>query len=526
MQGKDTLVFCDTTPLKSEPKVHPPALDLSLIKLITDELLFLDESVLYGYLTSNNFLSCIAQGKKECIDNNRTRKLLLAALPDDDYPFVETAKYLARTAPKYVNIIEENCTVTHPHAEIMLVCMKYVRRLKRCTMSHFMHFLREAEYPRPGKSVYKFCTQAMLTVYAELRLHGTYGFFAVLLDSRFAEPMTWEARRAWDKLLFLHGSTSGVDTASIVDTIQAASIAYAKDTGFKSHSTPFTDEETQALHFKVEMECWQLKNAWIKAVRQSPELMILVPAENGQTEVLEARKREKKAGRPARYERELDFECDTGCRRKPPTHTRNCTRRFDRVQEEWLKTKGGDVEADVPDQEPAGVDFSFQQKQGILIPPDQVISRFNQRDIVEPFSDDEKLAALRRLRFVLDRVKGETVDRAFEWTMISEVLAGRSVADCVRFYYQHKHLIFMKLGEQPDDTKPLVLIGKPEWGPWLPTEVQAQARDLFDIDRFLQYTADKEADNTSLRIDNDALKDDNARLRYSEKFHRGRGDIH
>lgn len=62
--GKDTLVYCDTTPLKTEPQVRPPALDLGLIKLSTAELLFLDDSVLYGYLTSNDFLPCIAQWKK------------------------------------------------------------------------------------------------------------------------------------------------------------------------------------------------------------------------------------------------------------------------------------------------------------------------------------------------------------------------------------------------------------------------------------------------------------------------------
>ena len=97
--GKDTLVYCDTAPLTTEPQVCPPALDLGLIKLSTAELLFLEDSVLYGYLTSNDFLPCVAQWKKECIDNLRLRSLLLAALPDDEYPFVKTATYLAQKAP-------------------------------------------------------------------------------------------------------------------------------------------------------------------------------------------------------------------------------------------------------------------------------------------------------------------------------------------------------------------------------------------------------------------------------------------
>lgn len=62
--GKDTLIFCDTTPLKSEPEVHPPALDLTLLKLTATELSFFEDSALYGYLTSNNFLPCISQWKK------------------------------------------------------------------------------------------------------------------------------------------------------------------------------------------------------------------------------------------------------------------------------------------------------------------------------------------------------------------------------------------------------------------------------------------------------------------------------
>lgn len=58
--GKETFTYCDTTPLKNESRIQPPALDLGLIKLSTDALLFLDDSVLYGYLTSNDFLPCIA----------------------------------------------------------------------------------------------------------------------------------------------------------------------------------------------------------------------------------------------------------------------------------------------------------------------------------------------------------------------------------------------------------------------------------------------------------------------------------
>ena len=507
--GKDTLVYCETTPLKSEPQVHPPALDLGLIKLSTAELQFLDDSVLYGYLTSNDFLPCIAQWKKKCINDPRLRSLLLSALPDDEYPFVQTATYLAQEAPKYVNILEERHTLNHPHAEIILICLKYVWRPKRCIMAQFMHFLPEAQYPRLEEFIYMFCARALLTVYADLRLHGVDGFFAIMIDSRFAEPMTLEARRAWDRLLILPSSSSGANTAASVSTIQAASIAYAKHTGFKSHATPLSEDEALELQFKVETECWKLKNAFIDAVGEDPDLKVLIPPEVGQAELSKIRRREKKAGPTPQFTLKPVTHCYPACRPASKLHTQPCVERKLAAQEQWQKAKGDDVEADVPDQEPARVDFTFQQKQSTLIPPEQVISRFNQRDVVEPFSDDEKLVALRRFRMVLDLNKGDVIDGAFEWTMISKVLAGRSVADCVRFYYQHKHIIFMKLETRPDPEQPFVPTGVP--GPELSADTQI---------------ATLQADRTDLRIRKEMLEEDAVRMCSSEIFHRKRGDDH
>jgi hypothetical protein len=520
--GKDTLIFCDTTPLKSEPEVHPPALDLTLLKLTVTELSFFEDSALYGYLTSNNFLPCIAQWKKECLDDPRMRSLLLAALPDEDYPFVATAKYLAETAPDYIKIVDAKRPLDHPHAEIMLVCLKFVRRLKRRTMSHFMHFLLEGRFPRLEDFVYRFCAQAMLTTYADLRLHGTDGFFAVMLDSRFAEPMTMQARSAWDRLLFLPGSSSGAKTEANVATIQAASIAYAKNT--EPVPTNLTGDDALKMRWIAEMECWQLKNKFVDAVAESPELLIIVPPEVGQTEVKNARKREKKAGLPPRYKRKLVTMCDNLCRPKIDTHSRECTRKLDKAQEEWEDAKGRDVEAEVPDQEPNPPSFTFQQS--TFVPQEQVIARFNQRDAFEPFSDEEKLVALRRFSTVLDLAKGRMVDGSFEWTMIAEVLAGRGVADCVRFYYQNKHIIFMKLEKAAGHAVPLVLTGKPEWSPFLDAELQRQVRNIFVIDRFLQYIATLEANNTSLRLRNDVLEKDEKRMIHSVGFHRKRADKH
>lgn len=520
--GKDTLIFCDTRPLKSEPKVHPPALDLTLVKLVATELSFFEDSALYGYLTSNNFLPCIAQWKKECIDDLRMRSLLLTALPDDDHPFIETAKYLAETAPDYIQIIDKGQHLKHPHAEIMLVCVKYVRRLKRCTMSHFMHFLLEGRYPHLEDFVYRFCAQAMLTVFADLRLNGTDGFFAVMLDSRFAEPMTMQARSAWDELLISPGTSSGSNTKNNVSTIQAASIAYAKSK--EPAPANYTEDDALKMRWKAEMECWQLKNEFVKAAGERPGLLILVPPEVGQTEVLEARKHEKKAGFPPKYKRKLETTCDDDCRPRLNLHSRDCTRKLDKAQDEWQEAKGYDVEAEVPDQDPNPPSFTFQQS--IFVPQEQVITRFNQRNAFEPFSDEEKLVALKRFREVLDGVRGKMIDRAFEWTMIAEVLPCRGVADCVRFYYENKHVIFMKLEKAAGHAVPLVLSGKPEWSPNMSAELQRRVRNIFDIDRFLQYIADLEANNTTLRLRNSALEKDEKALIHSQRFHRKRGDRH
>lgn len=120
-------------------------------------------------------------------------------------------------------------------------------------MSHFMHFLLEDRYPRLEDSVYGFCAQAKLTVFADLRLNGTDGFFAVMLDSRFVEPMTMQARSAWDELLILPGTSSGANTENNVSTIQAASIAYAKNK--KLAPANYTEDDALKMRWKAEMEC-------------------------------------------------------------------------------------------------------------------------------------------------------------------------------------------------------------------------------------------------------------------------------
>ena len=51
-------------------------------------------------------------------------------------------------------------------------------------------------------------------------------------------------------------------------------------------------------------------------------------------------------------------------------------------------------------------------------------------------------------------------------------------------------------------------------------------RNIFDIDRFLQYIADLEANNTTLRLRNSALEKDEKALIHSQRFHRKRGDRH
>lgn len=127
---------------------------------------------------------------------------------------------------------------------------------------------------------------------------------------------------------------------------------------------------------------------------------------------------------------------------------------------------------------------------------------------------------------VLDLAKGDLVDGAFEWTMISEVLAGRGVADCIRFYYQHKHIIFIKLQKRPDPDQGFVPSGVSEWGAEVSLEQRRQLEGIIDVNRFEQYMATLQERNTDLRIRDEMLEADAVRMRSSEDYHRKRGDRH
>lgn len=500
--GKDTLTYCDTIPLKTEPELHPPRCNLALLKLSAVNLPFLDDLTLYGWLTSNDILPCIRQWKQECLENEQLRSSLFAALPVDDFPSKETTEYLSRMAPRYATIVNQQAGLQHPHAEAFLPCLKYIRRLKRCSMAHFMHFLVDSQYPNLDEFIYTFCTRALLSAYVDLRTNGPTGFFGVMLNSRYAEPMILLARRAWDKLLILPGSSSAVDTSNSVGTIQAASIAFAAGRTQEAINTSASPENNQDLHWEAAQLVSQLQNDFVTAVGENPDIMTIVPAEIGQTQLRKDRKGEQKAGFPKppvpqppevinRNDKRKP-ECDDACQ-KPYLHTRDCSARVAAAQEEWRKNKGS-VDAVVPDM---GTPLSTYNM-STLVPPEQVMSRFNHKEIIDPFSDEEKLLAFKMFRLYLNLHNGEAMDVSFEWTLISEVLAGRGVADCVKFYYQHKHIIDMRLKGAP--TELTFRGGEPKWGPHLDEDLKEKLRKHFDVDRFLEFIAEMEADNTDMKI--------------------------
>lgn len=85
--------------------------------------------------------------------------------------------HLSQKAPKYATIVNQQAGLQHAQAEAMLPCLKYIRRLKRCSMAHFMHFLIDSQYPNLDEFIYTFCTRAVLTAYVDLMTNGTNGFF-------------------------------------------------------------------------------------------------------------------------------------------------------------------------------------------------------------------------------------------------------------------------------------------------------------------------------------------------------------
>ena len=163
---------------------------------------------------------------------------------------------------------------------------------------------------------------------------------------------------------------------------------------------------------------------------------------------------------------------------------------------------------------------------GPLIPPEKVITAFNQRDIIDPFSGEEKALAFKMFQLYLDLETGNPkMDASFEWMLISEVLPGRGVADCVRFYYQNKHIIDMRL--KPAPTGPLLKSGDPpKWGPFMDEALKTKLRKHFDVDRYLEFVANLEEENTNLQIKSD--EDTTVARQYAQTmtFEKGRAERH
>jgi hypothetical protein len=150
-------------------------------------------------------------------------------LAEDGYHYLQTIGFLASNVDRYVEIVHRNLPLGHYQPEVMMACMKYVRRLKRCAMAHLMHFLLDGRYSSLNQFIVTFCTRALLIVFTDMQLNDASSFFAIIFDGRYAKPMVLEVRRTWGKVLFFADSISGAETASSVAMVRAASVVSAEE---------------------------------------------------------------------------------------------------------------------------------------------------------------------------------------------------------------------------------------------------------------------------------------------------------
>jgi hypothetical protein len=206
----------DTPPDKDEAEIRPPALNLDPLKLGTSGLPFLDDVTLCGWLSSNDILPCLKQSALELSEDVQLRVELEALLATEASQSRETIDFLAHNAPRYFQVIHGVSNLDHPQPTAALFLIKHVRRIKRCTTAHFMHFLLSSRYPRLDEIFYMLSAGAIVTMYKDLYVNQSASFFGRLFDSDLAEPMVIQARQAWDNLLIFSGNESGADTRPCV----------------------------------------------------------------------------------------------------------------------------------------------------------------------------------------------------------------------------------------------------------------------------------------------------------------------
>jgi hypothetical protein len=388
--GAVAIPWITTNPRPSQTKLHPPSLGLDLLKSGTNVVPFLDDDkVLYGWLASNAVLPCLKQFQQEVLNNPELRKDLTALLAEDEAPFVKTIEHLGGAAYHYADMIDRKRVPTFKHSAAILGCAKYIRRLRRSAMAHFMHFVLDSGSSHFEDFLYFHCARTILTVHLDLERDAD-GFCGIMLQSPYAEPMVADARLEWDKLLVLPGG--GDNTAHSVTTVQAASIAHTE--ARKGNATG-----SKMSAFDADMQRWRLEKEFLDATVQNPRILTQPPSENGQTEFADS----SKADYPVR-------ECVQECRPEEGLHTDNCHAVHFVALKKHINYTQPSREAIVPDQEQFDPSENFTFGRRRPIPPHSVTKVFNFNNLIDPFTEEETLTAYKRIREVLKAISDDTID--------------------------------------------------------------------------------------------------------------------
>lgn len=463
--GTRVLTFSDSLPDRDEANVEPPVLNLELLKLGTSGLPSFDDLTLYGLLSSNDVLTCLKQFALEMSRDDQLRSDVEVLLTKEPFPFKKTIEFLAQNASRYVQVIHQLSTFDHPQRRAVLFCMKHLRRLQRCIKAHFMYFLLKKRYPKLDDIFYMLSAGALATVCADLRVNKSSGFFWKMFDTRFAEPMVAQARQVWDKLLILPGSTSGADTASSVAMVRATSVAYADESRQGTPLPALGAEISQDLQDEVTSQFQKLQSEFARAMNKNPELMTIIPPATGHIEPQEPTLVDELVGFPPR-KKGWASECDQSCKQKLNLHTIECGERRWRAREQFAKIDDEDAA------DPTDSSYTFQLPR-VNKGPKRLPPGLNSNRWADPFSVEEALLALERFKGILSIRSGPAFDSAFEWTSIAEVLAGRSVADCIRFYNANKQIINTSVESVSGQALPLELGDELECAPYV-KELQAK----------------------------------------------------
>lgn len=420
--------WCDTQPLDDEPRLRMDSyvsdFDLTPLELSINKIPDLAHHKVCRWLASNSMLPCLRRFKTACIDDPQTRNEMFHAFNLSNLPWKEESENLAICAKDYNEIISGSIQFTHPHRDAMIKCAFWVRLLVQDSKPIIMYYLDECMFPDMERLHYEQCARALLTAYPDIRTRPT-AFMSTLLKSSFAEPMTWQARKLRHDHLGFKKVIGDAEyrTSSII--IQQALIAFGDKMKWKTMQ-PFnsTDENLKVVdkEHKMATRLTSLLQTSETGADDRPELLLAI--NNG----LALQGPTTSAQLPARI-KDHNSTCTLGCN-------------------SIIHTNGAPVSVPIPAKREAfaRADMGWIGKPKSLIVPS--IKSSPTSHAMHAFTNEEQLGLFVRYKEVHIQWKDRAISEEGvplstsqiwlrKWAAIAEVLPGRGVADCIRFYNEH-----------------------------------------------------------------------------------------